>query len=211
MKSRFRHETNSPLLAALILSALLSNTAPLRAINPPAFAFSIDSSAVPGGFNNPQHLAVDTAGNLYVTDTGSNRVLRLSSSGAYLAQWGSPGTNAGQFSSPLGIAIDANNNVWVADKGNARVQKFSTNGNYSGSVALTLFGSPPVSGVAVDSANNLYAAYGNGSSTGLVVRFTSAGVSNAAYSANTIIYPEDVCRQQRLCGRHPQALDQLHL
>jgi tripartite motif-containing protein 71 len=76
-------------------------------------------------FNTPKGAALDSAGNVYITDSGNGRVLKYDSSGVYLAQWGSVGAANGQFSGPEGIAADSAGNVYVVDRDNSRVQKFA--------------------------------------------------------------------------------------
>ncbi len=83
-----------------------------------------------GQFNNPSDIAVDNGGNVYVADTGNNRIQKFSSNGSYLTQWGSAGTNNGQFNGPSSVAIDSSGNVYVSDSGNNRTQKFTSDGSY---------------------------------------------------------------------------------
>ncbi len=59
-----------------------------------------------------------------MTDLRTNRVLVYSSSGQFLANWGSEGSADGQFDQPQGIAVDTAGNVYVTDSGNHRVQVF---------------------------------------------------------------------------------------
>ncbi len=74
-------------------------------------------------------LAVNlTSGDIYVTDSYSNRVQRFTSTWQYLGKWGTAGTAPGEFNNPTAIATDADGNVYVADAGNNRVQKFDANG-----------------------------------------------------------------------------------
>lgn len=50
---------------------------------------------------------------------------------AYLTQWGTEGSAAGQFSSPSGIAVDTTDQkVFVGDAGNCRIQVFDYSGNF---------------------------------------------------------------------------------
>src|SRR5665647_1294289 len=83
-----------------------------------------------GQFNNPRDIAVDNNGNVYVADTGNNRIQKFASNGTYLTQWGGFGSDDGKFNGTESIAIDSSGNVYVADSGNNRTQKFSSNGTY---------------------------------------------------------------------------------
>ena len=83
----------------------------------------------PGSFLSPQHLAFDSENNLYVTDLGNTRVQKFDSSGNFLSEWGSMGSEPGQFGHPSGIAI-SNEFVFVVDNRNHNVQKFDFDGNF---------------------------------------------------------------------------------
>src|SRR5438093_1131913 len=91
-------------------------------------------------------------------------VQKLTSTGTFLTEWGSPGDGDGQFSFPRGVATDAAGNVYVLDLGNGRIQKFTGEGTY-----LTQW---PGSGhgIATDAAGDVYVTYGNG-----IQKFTSTG------------------------------------
>ena len=65
-----------------------------------------------GQFSSPQGIAVDSSGNVYVTDTQNNRIQKFDSSDTFLTKWGSFGTGNIQFDSPQGIAIDSSGNVY---------------------------------------------------------------------------------------------------
>lgn len=87
-------------------------------------------------FNLPTGLATDLAGNLYVLDSGSQRVLKFDRAGNSITDWGKFGTEPGSFifyedrGTCCGIAVDRQNNVFVVDKGNYRIQKFDDEGNF---------------------------------------------------------------------------------
>ena len=78
-----------------------------------------------GQFNKPSAMAIDSRGNLYVTDTDNHRVQKFDSHGKHVVSWGSLGTGSRQFKEPVGITIDPNNNVYVVDSVNNNVQKFA--------------------------------------------------------------------------------------
>ena len=82
-----------------------------------------------GLFSFPQDLALDSAGNVYVTDYGNRRIQKFDNDGNFLHTWGTKGSENGQFQVPAGIAI-GNDFVYVVDNDLNRVQKFDTFGKY---------------------------------------------------------------------------------
>jgi sugar lactone lactonase YvrE len=147
-----------------------------------------------GLFDSPTGLAVDTAGNVYVADTGNNAIYKISQSGAAAVLAGdtheegvggySDGTGtSAQFKSPYGIALDGADNLYVADAGNDVIRKVTPAG-----VVTTFAGSAGVAGssdgtgstarfndpdaVAIDSSGNIFVS-DSGNST--VRRITSGG------------------------------------
>jgi sugar lactone lactonase YvrE len=127
-----------------------------------------------GQFSFPAGVATNSAGDVYVVDSGNNRVQKFTSVGTFLIQWGSSGNGNGQFDNPIGVAVDAAGNVYVADLGNHRIQKFTGAGAY-----LTQWGSYgagsgefsyPVS-VTTNAAGDVYV----GDSSHRIQKFTGAG------------------------------------
>lgn len=74
-------------------------------------------------------MAVDSLGNVYVADTGNNRIQmfkpRVANRDQYEAYtaWGIGGDGEGEFNQPCGIAVFGAH-VYVADRDNHRIQKF---------------------------------------------------------------------------------------
>ncbi len=84
----------------------------------------------PGKLGASVNIAADSAGDVYVVDTGNNRVQKFAPNGEFLLQWGSKGTGPGQFKTPRSIAVDSAGNVWVGEEGNQRIQEFSPSGTF---------------------------------------------------------------------------------
>jgi len=84
----------------------------------------------PGQFAVPTNVAVDSDGNLYVTDTYNNRVEVFDADGKFIRAWGKAGDRPGYFSRPKGIAIDADGHVWVADAVQDILQCYTADGQF---------------------------------------------------------------------------------
>jgi len=82
-----------------------------------------------GLFLSPQHIAIDSQDNVYVTDLGNARVQKFDSNGNFLTEWGSKGSQPGEFGHPTGIAI-SDDFVFVVDNRNHDIQKFDLDGNF---------------------------------------------------------------------------------
>ena len=91
-----------------------------------------------GEFHNPEGLACDSDGNIYVADEMNHRVQKLDPDGRMLSKIGAigadgrprPGTAAGQFKMHRAVHVDHEDNLYVADSQNNRVQKFDPSGRF---------------------------------------------------------------------------------
>ncbi len=95
-----------------------------------------DDQGAAAGFNNPQGVAVDSSGNIYVADTGNHAIRKIDTAGnvTTIAGDGTSGFvngagSAAQFNSPRGVAVDTLGRVYVADTGNHAVRRIDTSGN----------------------------------------------------------------------------------
>src|SRR3954452_5478902 len=59
-----------------------------------------------GGFANPNGIGSDPAGNIYVADTGNQRIDNFAANGPPLATWGSAGSGPGQFNHTTDVAAN---------------------------------------------------------------------------------------------------------
>lgn len=85
----------------------------------------------PTNFNLPTDVAFAPNGDVYVSDGyGNPRVVKYSSAGKFLLQWGSRGSGPGQFQLPHNVAVDARGKVYVTDRDNRRVEVFDANGKF---------------------------------------------------------------------------------
>ncbi len=78
----------------------------------------------------PRGIAVDSDGQVYVSDTGNKRIQVYDSEGNFLRQIGSGGGLDGQLDEPSGLVISADDTLYVADTWNQRVEVFDTQGLY---------------------------------------------------------------------------------
>ena len=90
---------------------------------------SPDPNVDTGRFYGPRGVAVSN-GEIYITDTGNERVQVFAADGTFLRTFGGTGTEPGKLKEPTGIAIGPDGNVYVADSENARISVFSKNGDF---------------------------------------------------------------------------------
>ena len=107
------------------------------------------------GFNLPNGVAVDSSGNVFVTDSNNSQVKEILAPG-YSTTVPIASLNR-NFLIPAGIAIDTAGNLFVADEGNGTIKEIAAAGGYvTVSTIATGFGLP--TGVAVDRDGNVFVA-----------------------------------------------------
>jgi len=155
-----------------ILADTLFQVATLAGNRSPGFA---NGDATNASFSQPNGVAFDGAGNVYVADLINHAVRKITTSGVVTTLAGNGtrgfrngiGTNA-TFYYPSGVAVDGSGNVFVADIYNHAIRKITTNGTVTtfagkgtygfrnGTGTNAMFNYPI--GVAVDGSNNVFVA-----------------------------------------------------
>ena len=129
--------------------------------------------------SNPFGVAVGSAGNFFIADSGNQRVRMVTPGGTIStvagnglqgdAGDGGPATSA-ELLYPLGVAVDSAGNLFIADMGNNRIRMVTPGGTIStvagnGAYGYSGDGGPATSaelnvpnGVAVDSTGDIYVA-----------------------------------------------------
>lgn len=82
------------------------------------------------GSLNAGAVAIDSSGNVYVSDTGNTRIQKFDSKGNFLLMWGSDGQGEGQFYKVTDIGIDPEGNLLTLEDNIYNFQKFDPQGNY---------------------------------------------------------------------------------
>jgi sugar lactone lactonase YvrE len=109
----------------------------------------------PGTWSAPASVAVDGHGNLYIADSGTNRVLEMSPAGSGFS---APVTILTGLSAPGGVATDWNGNVFVSDTGNGRIVMLPVSAAGFGALVTVAQGLSSPMGIALDAADNVFVA-----------------------------------------------------
>ncbi len=160
--------------------------------------------------SSPNDVKVDSSGNLYIADTGNNRIRKVTASTGIITTIAGNGTagysgdggaaTSAQLNSPYGVALDSAGNLYIADKSNHCVRKLTTStgiittiagsgtAGYSGDGGLStsaMLNTPMY--IAVDWVGNLYISDSNNNrirkitaATGIITTIGGAGVAGYA-------------------------------
>jgi len=153
------------------------------------------------GLSLPKGVAVDASGNIYIADSGNDRVLKETLSGGSYTQSVVADSTHGSLGYPAGIAVDGAGNVYIADSGHWCVlEAMLSGGSYNQSVIINGlspggYGLPY--GIAVDGSGNIYiSTNGITISQSYVLKYTpsvgSYNLSVVASAFNGLIDPYGV-------------------
>jgi sugar lactone lactonase YvrE len=140
-----------------------------------------NGTATSAGLQGPSGVAVDSAGNIYIADTGSNRIRKVTAGTGIITTVAGNGTHdysgdngaatSASLAWPYGVAVDSTGNIYIADYGSNRIRKvtagtgiittvagFGTIGYFGDNGPATSASLDYARGVAVDNAGNIYIA-----------------------------------------------------
>ncbi len=166
---------------AVALPALLALMAGPLAHATPAAKYAGIEKTVSTAVANPQAVAVDSNGVVYIADPANHQVLKETPSGlGYTTTTIATGMSYGSPVNPSAVAVDASFNVYIADSANNQVLLESWSGSaYSETVSMTGLAGPPTA-LAVDSAHNIFILNNNGSNWQVVLGAYTSGTAYAA-------------------------------
>ncbi len=134
--------------------------------------------------NGPRALAIDKEDNLYIADTGNNRVRKMNPVGTIYTVAGGGETDApdgtmaseAKLSEPAGVAVDEAGNLYIADTKNDRIRVVDTDGRIRTFADGTSAGLSRPTGLRAASNGDLFVT---DTGNNRIVRITSTGAVEA--------------------------------
>ena len=147
---------------------------------------SADGIGAVASFNLPNHISAAKDGNIYVADTGNNRIRKVTPQGVVttlvgnLAGYADGTGSAALFSGPSAVAIDPDGNIYIADTGNNRIRKID-----SGLTSVNIKGNVYVANHIAISTLSAYSMVVKGDiqTTSGMFRGDGSGLTNIPYLA----------------------------
>jgi len=149
-----------------------------------------------GTFKNPADIFIDNGSNVWIADTGNNRIVEFDDAGKFLREIGTA-EDAGKLNAPEGIFITDKGDIWVADRGNGRIVRYTPAG-----VFVKEFGKPSSklleedqvyqpNKLVIDRRGYIYVLNGGGDYRGIFL-LDSEGEFRGFFGANRLTF--DIAR-----------------
>ena len=183
--------------SASTTSAKTPGQSPTEAIEPkPGPPQSVQCTLKIGassGLREPHGVAVDGRRNLYIVDTGNDRIVKFDPSGRELVAFGKKGSDPGQFSKPLVATFSPKGNLLVLDSETSWIQVFTPDGKFVNRFAGPTMNFYHPAGMAVSSDGTIAVADTGGNRVVLLdsggqLKGPIAGVDKQPFSQPTEVY-----------------------
>jgi DNA-binding beta-propeller fold protein YncE len=141
---------------------------------------TVNDASTFSAFYGPRAITVGANGDVYVADTGNDRIQVFDREGTFLRWLGGSGSDIGQLDEPVGLAIGEAGELYVADAWNARIQVFDAAGQF-----VRMWSVP--SWQRLGTNDKPFLAYGAGRvwvtdpALGRILAFTPQGVPDVAW------------------------------
>jgi sugar lactone lactonase YvrE len=103
------------------------------------------AAATSAKLNGPQGVAVDGSGNIYIADTGNNKIRKVTISTGFISTIAGTGTagstgdgaaaTSAKLSAPKGVGLDTSGNIYVADTSNNKIREITIATGFISTVA----------------------------------------------------------------------------
>lgn len=158
--------------------------------------------------SGPAAMAVARSGNIYVFDDGNSRVVKLDSSGKFIAEFGQRDSGpeaierAGLNDS---IAVDENENVYISDPATPKVLIFNSSGAFQRSFRVPF----AMTSITVNSKREIFLTADTPRSTELIYVFSEAGKFLRRFGERLINSPGGLARNINIAVAACDANDNL--
>ena len=152
----------------------------------------------------PEGIARDSAGNVWVADTGNHRVYVFDAGGTFLRKFGSHKRGDDDVWDPAGIAVNPAGNVIVAHNGfSESIVEFDPTGTFIRKLPGRQFHRP--SGLTTDAAGNLFVADSDNFEIKKMTLSPELTVKNSAASQGNFGY---VVNGTTIAANHPAGMQE---